>query len=87
MANHSYFVSAGSFLMKEKKAKENQGARGAGQLFGILKMTGNWIVCWGHFVSAGLFLMNERRAKENQGARGAGQPFGILKMTGNGMVC
>ena len=76
MANHSYFVSAGLFLMKEKKAKENQGARGAGQPFGILKMTGNGIVCWGHFVSAGLFLMKEKKAKENQGARGAGQPSG-----------
>ena len=76
MANHSYFVSAGLFLMKEKKAKENQGARGVGQPFGILKMTENGIVCWGHFVSAGLFLMKEKKAKENQGARGAGQPSG-----------
>ena len=73
--------------MKEKKAKENQGARGAGQPSGILKMTGNGMVCWGHSVSADLLLINERRAKENQGAKGAGQPSGILKMTGNGMVC
>ena len=75
MANHSYFVSVGLFLMNERRAKENQGARGAGQPFGILKMTGNWIVCWGHFVCACLILMKGKKAKENQGARGAGQPF------------
>ena len=63
-------------LMKEKKAKENQGARGAGQPSGILKMTGKRIVCWGHFVCACLILMKGKRAKENQGARGAGQAIG-----------
>ena len=77
MANHSYFVSAGLFLMNERRAKENQGARGAGQLFGILKMTGNGNVCWGHFVSAGLFLMNERRAKEIKGVSLIGNVFGF----------
>ena len=45
MANHSYFISADLFLMSERRAKENQGARGAGQPFGILKMTGNGMVC------------------------------------------
>ena len=61
-----HFVSADLFLINGRRAKENQGARGAGQPFGILKMTGNGMVCWGYFVSAGLFLINERRAKEIQ---------------------
>ena len=63
--------------MNERRAKENQGARGAGQPFGILKMTGNGIICWGHFVIADLFLMNEGRAKEIQGVPLTGNVFGF----------